>query len=278
MELTQNKGLTYLAKGMLGNMLSLFESNYAASKLLVVNYHGTQKKFLSNFKRQLDLLQKRFEIIHPSELSSIIPKGNKPHLLITFDDGLKNNLLAAEELRNRNLTGLFFIIPSFIDNGSEAYFKSIIRPKVNPQIDSNIEDMTPMNWSEIQNLLSNNHLIGSHSMTHLLNKNMSELELIKEIVDSKTRIETETSSSIEHFCSPNNTIEILNDQARAIIHQTYTYHHTTIVGLNCIPPKQVKHQFIYRINLESFWGTPQVGYALSKFEQLRWSSRREMYE
>ena len=131
-------GYPHLAKTILGHIEFLFTK--PKNKLFVLNLHGTPQKYMKDFETQLNFLQKHFEIISPATFFSILkskalPSGNK--LLLTFDDGLKNNLYALEILNKRNLSAMLFVVPDFIESQTpkEFYLKNI-RPLINPAIDS----------------------------------------------------------------------------------------------------------------------------------------------
>lgn len=64
------------------------------------------------------------------------------HIFLTFDDGGKSALVAAEELERRGWRGLFFIVTSLV--GSRTFLAA----------------------EEIRALRRGGHLIGSHSHTH----------------------------------------------------------------------------------------------------------------
>src|ERR1043166_9677277 len=91
----------HLIKSMLGNAEFLLGSSRRdLPELFVVNYHGTQKKFLGNFRNQLDFFCGKYNLIGPEQLADFyagkLKNLEKPYLLISFDDGIKNNLSAAD--------------------------------------------------------------------------------------------------------------------------------------------------------------------------------------
>lgn len=277
MRLKQGRNIAYYAKGLLGLTLAK-HSNIKSDQLLVVNYHGTQLHFLDNFRRQLDFWQKNFCIITPAEIDRFGESDQiKPKLLLTFDDGIKNNLYAAEELDKRGLKGLFFIIPAFIDNASKTYFIQNIRPKPNPLLDKKLEDFTPLSWLDLIEICQKNHQIGNHSMTHNLSYEMDYDSLTTEIIESKQIIERKMNlNDVKHFCSPNNSITTLNQKAVGLIKAHYRYHFSTVCGVNTIL-SETSHHLIYRVNIEAFWGIPQLKFAISDFEQHRWKMARNQF-
>ena len=274
-ETVQKKNLAYYLKSCLGHFeLILFQRlRWKKNELLVLNLHSTPKQFEGNFTNILKFLKKNFNIIGPESLidfSSGLLKTEKPSLLFTFDDGLKNNLRAAKILEENGIAALFFVVPDFV-NASENkqgknYYLQNIRPIVNPKFDKELEDFESMNWEEIQKLAKSGHSIGSHSMSHRLSINSTEDELLLEIVKSKEEIERKTNLSVIHFCSPNNTAISVSDRAKELIAELYDYHFTTFHGSNST---QDSKKLIKRINIETFWGLGAVKFALSRFQNKR---------
>ncbi len=233
------------------------------------NLHGTPKKFIPNFEIQLDFLQKNFEIISPNQFFALLNEkekinGNK--LLLTFDDGLKNNLHALEVLNRRNLTALFFIVPQFIDSSKpkEFYLKNI-RPTINPHIDAESEDFTPLSWEDLKTICKK-HLIGSHSLSHTMLKSHSDSYYLDlEIAGSKKIIENKLAINCESFCSINNSLLSLSTNSKDLIQKNYSYHFTTIAGCNYYS----KPQFIKRINIESFWTIGAIKFSIGRINMNR---------
>ena len=94
------------------------------SSLTIVMYHYVRKiqgsEFsnikgleLEGFRRQLDYLQNRYEIVSTEQVITSIKGGSqlpKQACWLTFDDGYKDHFFnVAPELRKRNLSGAFFI-------------------------------------------------------------------------------------------------------------------------------------------------------------------------
>jgi len=270
--------ISHLAKAFLGNFAAPFSSK-EKNQLMVLNYHGTQKKFLPNFVAQLDYYSKRFDIISPEEfekyaLGHLELKGQK--LLLTFDDGIKNNLYAIEELNKRNIKAYFFVVPGFVDCKKEEqknFFIKNIRPVINPNIDSEEEDFQSMSWADI-NHISAKHTIGCHTYSHTLTSNENSKDLLRqEVVEAKTVIEKNTGKRISAFCSINNTLLSVNTEAKQLIEKNYDFHFTTFGGVN----QPINSKCIERINVESHWLLGAVKFALSSLETKRWKEKIEAY-
>ncbi len=277
----------HLIKNILGNAEYLLSKlSLKKNQLHIINYHGTQKKFLSNFRKQLAFFKEHFLIISPQELDAFyqgkLNSMNKPLLLISFDDGIKNNTNAAIILKEFNLKAFFFIIPDFVETPIEKqkeYFLKNIRPSINLDIDTNLEDFNAMNWQEINNLLKDGHLVGSHTKSHtLIAKASSKTNSVIEIADSKMIIAKNlhiAPSLINVFCSINNSLESIGIKEKEIIQKNYSYHFSTLPGTNSSNSDQL---FVKRINIETHWLMGSVKYALGKWGLKKWKNRIREFE
>lgn len=255
-------------------------TSHPSNELLVVNYHGTQKKFLNNFKRQLDFFQKRFRLIAPSEIHMYYEEklvDDQPLLLLNFDDGIKNNLHAASILNERKINAFFFVIPDFIDTSPEnqhAYFMKNIRPVINEQIDSGKEDFMAMNWTELKDLVNHGHCIGSHSKTHALVASHATDEIRQqEIVNSKKIVAEKLAISedaVHSYCSPNESTLSTGKKEMDLIIQNYMFFFSTYPGSN-LPDKN--RYFIRRSNIEIHWTIGAVLYAIGRWNRWRGKKR-----
>ena len=271
-------------KNILGNILpAIGDISHSKNELLVLNYHGTPKKFISNFKKQLEYFEKIFEIVGPKELN-LFYRGDsistsKPMLLFTFDDGIKNNLYAAEILLKKNYKAYYFIIPGFIETeifNQKKYYSSNIRPSVDILTHSQEDDFIPMDWRDLASLISLGNCIGSHSYTHKLNAELSsEINSQHEIIDSKTIIEKKlASTTVNSFCSPNNTLLSIEKKEMEMIKNNYQFHFSTIPGSNFI--KKNKY-FIRRSNVETYWLSGAIKYNIGKTDWTRWKKEENLF-
>lgn len=275
--------ISHIIKAIIGTLeFSLSKPLKNKSNFLyVVNFHGTEQKFIENFKKQIAFLNSNFTIIKPNELdlfySKKLTNKQKPFLLLTFDDGIKNNILAANILNNQKLSAFFFIIPQFVNTPileQEKYFKENIRNKINEEIFTKQEDFMAMSWADIIQIRKDGHKIGSHTLTHKLIANKSDLENSKEeIATSKFMISTNTEISpdeIDSFCSINNSLESIGEKELKLIKENYKYHFTTLPGPNHNTDNKL---FIKRCNIESFWLMGSVKYALGNLDLIRWKNK-----
>jgi peptidoglycan/xylan/chitin deacetylase (PgdA/CDA1 family) len=274
--------LPHLIKSVFGHAEYFFTGlNYGPDELLVVNYHSTPAKYMDEFRSQIRFFQKKFNIISPAELDDYFAgrlKTKKSNLLITFDDGLKNNLHAAKVLEEFGIKAFFFLVPAFLNckpSEQKNYYLKNIRPLVNKAIDNQDEDFSAMTDSDIKALIAKGHAIGSHTYTHTLVASRSdEANSEKEIVSSKSELERRFGLPLDSFCSINNTLESIGSKEKKLIEGYYNYHFTTIPGFN---KNQRDPLFIRRRNIECFWLKGAVYFALGKWDLGRWKEKEEKF-
>lgn len=148
--------------------------------LVVLLYHSVSNKKsftsldkfnvnLEQFEKQIKFLKKMgYESVRAENIDEILKSElykTKRFVLITFDDGYKNNLDAAKILKKYNFSAIFFIATDYIG-------KSL--------------DNTPMlDENDIKHLITLNMQIGSHSHFHTKLSELTQEEIIDNIVQSK---------------------------------------------------------------------------------------------
>lgn len=127
-------------------------------QLLAVNYHyfrdekpesGIYPISLREFENQVDELSKYYTFISQNELVEKIKKkhfDSKNYCLLTFDDGLKEQMNALKVLNRKGIPGVFYISSSPIKNGNTLnvhklhYVRSVVSDiEIFDFIDENID-------------------------------------------------------------------------------------------------------------------------------------------
>jgi peptidoglycan/xylan/chitin deacetylase (PgdA/CDA1 family) len=244
--------------------------------ILVLALHSTPSSKNTQFEELVEWLIQNYKPLSPKALSeaSDIDLNNGPYFIMTFDDGLRNNIASARFLASKAIQALYFIVPEFVEaDDGEAFYIKNIRPNPDRKIDNSKEDVTPMSWEDIQELLSLGHHIGSHTMSHTLDKSYNSEQLEHEILRSKKVLEEKLNISVEHFASPNNTLMSVSKECAEIIKKTYKFHHTTIPGV--FDKSQLNRGIIYRRNVECHWPSGKIKYSLGYFDLPRWQGPRD---
>src|SRR5262249_4439087 len=71
----------------------------------------------AGFEEQIRFLKKRFDVIGPDDLPEIMNRRRGQYVLITFDDGYRDNYTEAFPiLRSLGLGATFFVTTGFLDN------------------------------------------------------------------------------------------------------------------------------------------------------------------
>lgn len=267
------KLLTDSYKSLMGHAERLLTGmKYNQDELIVLCMHSTPADRLGDFENICNHLLKKFIPLQVNQLQQWFngELKNGPYLLFTFDDGLKNNLGAAEILNRKRISAYFFLIPAFIEaEDGEAYYRKNIRRVIDPSFDHEPEDFTPMNCDEIKGLISAGHKVGSHTMTHLLRSGMKHPELIREIVESKQWLSNQLGTEIDSFCSPINTGISVNSEAKELIAANYRFHFTTYPGLNAAYRDP---HMIFRRNIEANWDFGKISFAIGHWDLKRWQA------
>ena len=127
-------------------------------RLLSVNYHyfreekpssGIYPMTLKDFSSQIDELNKYYDFISQDDLISKIRNRNycnKNYCLLTFDDGLKEQMDVLELLNQKGIPGVFYVTTNSIKEHSVVdvhklhYIRSVMNDKdVYKFIDSHID-------------------------------------------------------------------------------------------------------------------------------------------
>jgi peptidoglycan/xylan/chitin deacetylase (PgdA/CDA1 family) len=270
--------LINMAKAWAGSLeYSLSPWHYAADELVVLCMHSTPKSHIDAFDSIVKFLLQHFKPLAPEELADYFEGklSAGPYVLFTFDDGLKNNLYAAQVLNAHGLKALFFVVPDFIEASDQtAYYRAHVRKTIDSSFDKEEEDFTALSIPELQVLMSQGHRIGSHSMSHLLRASSDADMIEREVASSKKWLKEKLNTDVDSFCSPINTNFSISQSSKRSIEKNYTFHFTTFPGLHT---EQKDPVLVYRRNIEVNWSLGKIKYALGKADLGRWNREIERY-
>lgn len=176
------------------------------------------------FEKQLAYLKSQgYRSLLIDELQGILAGDVKPDpkaVMITFDDGYKDNLTTAAPLLEKyGFSALVFIIPELL--GSETgYCWRYGDPEGSGQF---------LTWEDVLQLHQQGWMIGSHSLTHPLLTKISEQQLAAELNDSRNMLEEKLEESVMIFAYPGGDFD---DNVLKKTHQAgYSVAMTTIPGV-----------------------------------------------
>jgi len=169
------------------------------------------------FAEMLQRLARECHVIPLSDLVRTLECGGaiEPRtVVITFDDGYRDNLkVAAPLLARHGLPATFFIATGHVDSG---------RPF--PWDGSSGADNPVMTWDEVRELAGMGFAIGAHTVNHVNLGKATLAEARAEIVGSKARLEAVLGREVTLFAYPFGGKAFIRDEVRAIVREA---------GLHC---------------------------------------------
>jgi len=188
---------------------------YKKPRIHLLYIHHIFKDEVKNFDSLLQFLSKDHTFISHSEAVERIAEGkiDKPYISFSSDDGIKNNLKAAEILNKYNAKACFFINPKTIDLNSVAESTKFCADRL---------EMPPvefLNWNDVNSLIEQGHEIGAHTMEHDDVAKLTPEAFKQDLLDCKEII-TQKCGSVKHFAYTYGTYENFNKIAHDIVFET----------------------------------------------------------
>jgi peptidoglycan/xylan/chitin deacetylase (PgdA/CDA1 family) len=164
------------------------------------------------FRRLLELLGKTHWLISYSEAVQRVQRNeiDGPYVCFSFDDGLRQNVRAAEILKEFGATACFFICPGLIGETSREKIEEICVKRFKMPATS------LLSWDDVDRMVSEGHEIGSHTMTHQVLSRISDQELEDEIGESYEAL-TRRLGSVRHFAWPEGRFFHFSAAARRLV-------------------------------------------------------------
>lgn len=240
--------------GISNVMLHRLNTKYGHHYIRVINYHDTKEIDRDIFEAHLKWYRKEFiNIDYPMFQKfmegEMIP-GDKPGIMLTFDDGLKGNYdIAFPLLEKYSFTGYFLCSSDLV--GTDGY----------------------MTESELVEMAEAGHVIGDHTATHHRMEESDTDELLSyEVTESKWKLERMIGESVDIFCWCGGEEEHYTKKAYEKIKQTgYRY----VFMTNSAPlTHDMKKLHIQRINVEAGWPMNLVKLQLCGFMDRHFKDKR----
>jgi peptidoglycan/xylan/chitin deacetylase (PgdA/CDA1 family) len=209
---------TRRARTVLGELLYRSRLHRALwkNRAVIVIFHRVDDRYLGDpitcsfeqFRAYCDFFQRYFIIVSLGELLDRLRAGRdiSRHLVITFDDGYRDNARCALELKRRGLPACFFVTTGFVGSSRNAWWDSLrsIRSEW-------------MSWDDVRSLHALGFELGPHTATHANLGAISGAEAVAEIVGAKELLERNLDAETHYFGFPFGRPEHMTDENRQLV-------------------------------------------------------------
>lgn len=271
--LKQILGVLFYALGGAYILKRLFKNK---NRLIVLNYHNFSKYnnykinrgsisetgYKNNFERQINFLNRFFNFCYPEDFFSRKSKKGL-NVLITFDDGYKDNYdIAAPILAKYKTSTIFFLATNYIgaknwlwhdrvryliqigilkSTEAEGHLRKMnLEGVINQEFKEHVDARFPkdttkrmmMNWNEVKEVNEMSIKLGAHTCNHVNLQQLNYSEQIEELEKSCQAIENITKLNCDYFAYPNGLYN--TDTIIGLNSLNVTYAFTTVPGINNI--------------------------------------------
>ncbi len=248
---------------------------YGNSHIRIVNYHSTPRAYNNLFRYHLDFYKKYYSPVKEVDLLNFLDTGKwlkeKPGIIISFDDGLRNNFTEALPIIEEfGFIGWFCIPASFHQMKHEE--QNLFAQKNSIIINDEKCNEIAMSSDDLIKL-SKNHVILSHTMTHKrLTAGLETKKLNQELIQSKNVLEKIINKKVYGFCWVGGEIDSYSKTAHEIIIKNYKYSFHT----NNKPVLTDDNRFaLNRSNIEVWFSNPIFLLTLCGFYDLMYLFKRQ---
>jgi peptidoglycan/xylan/chitin deacetylase (PgdA/CDA1 family) len=189
-----------------------FQNELNRNRIQVLYFHHVFK----DEEKKLELLLKRLLVNHSfisysDAVDRILNRNiDRPYITFSSDDGLKNNIRAAEILDDFGAKACFFINPGIINNLNYDSVKTFCRDRIKfPPVEF-------LSWDDVERLQNMGHEIGSHTMNHINIANSAYEEIVEECTLSFEEL-TSRCGQVKHFAIPYGKYSDFNETGRKVV-------------------------------------------------------------
>jgi peptidoglycan/xylan/chitin deacetylase (PgdA/CDA1 family) len=208
---------------------------------------------LEDFDAQIACLARNFDVVGPEDVG---PRAAGRHVLITFDDGYRDNYThALPILRAHGATATFFLTTGFLDrprlswwdevawmvrtSGGDGAEIPVLLDRVKALPGTPREDFLDrlgettgagrapadaaegqwMTWRMARDLLAAGMTVGGHTVSHPILARLDEAAQRAEVLECRARIEAELGVPMRWFSYPNGDRGSFDERTRAIVRE-----------------------------------------------------------
>jgi len=232
--------------------------------LRAVNYHATPADLAGSFRAQLAFFREHYSDVTFDDLQRFLRDGTwqkpKPGIILSFDDGYRDNAtVAAPLLEEFGFTGWFFVPSQFIEDGHDGSGGNV--------------SPTPCITVDQARALADRHVVGCHTRTHVrLRESTGESRLRDEIVGGKAHLEGLLGRPVRVFCWVGFEEDAYSATGQRCIEEAG---YDVAFMCNAGPIARGDHRLqLERGNIEADYPLPVVAFQLSGLMDLLYLARR----
>lgn len=207
-------------------------SHYGSFRVLM--YHKISPEFRPElsvrtelFRRQQELLANNFNVISLDELEGTLERGialPPRAVLLTFDDGYRNNLTEAYPvLKEFGHKAVIFIPTDYVGGGTLPHDRRMLHP--DPVLE----------WNELKSMLDVFEA-GSQGCSHRILSVLDIHDVEREVLLSKQFLEASLGRPVRAFAYPSGSVGDFNSAAEEMVARSgYKFCFTSIPGANVLP-------------------------------------------
>jgi peptidoglycan/xylan/chitin deacetylase (PgdA/CDA1 family) len=275
------KALLSAALGRAG-LLRLGEALRGTRVVLAVNYHGTPAVLAPNLVAHFAFYRACFECIGEDTLLEFLRGSHpleRPGIVISFDDGLRDNAeVAAPLLEAHGLRGWFLVPGGFLDQHEKeqaAHFRAQIRARPDAEHPARVPQVA-MTWSAVRRLSKAGHVIGCHTWSHhTLGPGVSDEIVEHEVVLAKARLEQRLGHPVRSFAWARGLAGDYSVVAQRAVRASFELGFTSMGrAIRAGDDPYVLHRF----NVEASYPLAVVRFQTSIFNEAAFARRRRAVE
>ena len=176
-------GIVLLMSGLKERLLKSKKSGNVS----ILMFHNIPFHQFNKFKKIINKFNENNDFISPTEFSLFMDNKKEiigKKLLLTFDDGFFSNYLIAKQILDPlGIKAVYFVPTGFIDSVDPIAQKSFainhLHHGVMP-VGFNEDELRPMSWDQIKELVNNGHYIGGHTNNHKSLSTINEDKILKD--------------------------------------------------------------------------------------------------
>jgi peptidoglycan/xylan/chitin deacetylase (PgdA/CDA1 family) len=186
------------------------------NKAVIVLFHRIDDRYpgdpitcsTSEFRDFCDFFQRYFTVVPFHTLIAKLERREdiSRHLVLTFDDGYRDNRRAADELLRRGMPACFFIATEFIGSDRVPWWDA----------KSGIVSAW-MSWAQVRSLGDDGFELGAHTKNHVDLGVVSGAEAVEEIAGSARRLAAETGIRVDLFSYPYGRPHQITEENRELV-------------------------------------------------------------